>query len=100
MIRLKIGSDGSQDLKKVCNVCKKTIIQDLQVEDVLVKPTTPPEWTKSGGIPPTPEPGSTSKSGYRKLQKGGKDIIKDLDKLYIYKVLGQNDPKKEGRGGK
>ena len=38
MIRLKIGSDGSQDIKKVCNVCKKTIMQDLQVEDVLVKP--------------------------------------------------------------
>jgi hypothetical protein len=69
-------------------------------EDVLVKPTTPPEGTKSGGIPGTPEPGSTSKSGYRKLQKGGKDIIKDLDKLYIYKVLGQYDPKKELRGGK
>ena len=69
-------------------------------EDVLVKPTTPPEGTKTGGIPGTPEPGSTSKSGYRKLQKGGTDIIKDLDKLYIYKVLGQYDPKKELRGGK
>ena len=70
------------------------------IEDVLVKPTTPPEGTKSGGIPGTPEPGSTSKSGYRKLQRGGKDIIKDLDKLYIYKVLGQYDPKKELRGGR
>ena len=43
MIRLKIGSDGSQDIKKVCNVCKKTIMQDLQVEDVLVKP----KWANS-----------------------------------------------------
>ena len=46
MIRLKIGSDGSQDLKKVCNVCKKTIIQDLQVEDVLVKP----KWANSDNM--------------------------------------------------
>ena len=46
MIRLKIGSDGSQDIKKVCNVCKKTIIQDLQVEDVLVKP----KWANSDNM--------------------------------------------------
>ena len=46
MIRLKIGSDGSQDLKKVCNVCKKTIMQDLQVEDVLVKP----KWANSDNM--------------------------------------------------
>ena len=63
--------------------------------NVLVKPTTPPEGSKSGGIPTTPEPGSTSKSGYRQLQKGGKDI-KDLDKMYIYKILGQYDAKKNG----
>ena len=65
-------------------------------EDVLTKPTTPPEGTKSGGIPSTPEPGSTSKSGYRQLQKGGKNIIKDLDKMYILKMLGQYDSKREG----
>ena len=38
MIRLTIGSDGSQDIKKDCNVCKNTIIQDLQLEDIIVKP--------------------------------------------------------------
>ena len=46
MIRLKIGSDGSQDIKKVCNVCKKTIIQDLQVEDIIVKP----KWANSDNM--------------------------------------------------
>ena len=46
MIRLKIGSDGSRDIKKVCNVCKKTIMQDLQVEDVLVKP----KWANSDNM--------------------------------------------------
>ena len=46
MIRLTIGSDGSQELKKVCNVCKKTIMQDLQVEDVLVKP----KWANSDNM--------------------------------------------------
>ena len=65
-------------------------------KDILTKPTTPPEGTKSGGIPGTPEPGSTSKSGYRQLQKGGKNILRDLDKMYIYKMLGQYDSKKNG----
>ena len=37
MIRIKFGSDGSQEIKKVCNVCKKAVIQDLQVEDIMVK---------------------------------------------------------------
>ena len=37
MIRIKFGTDGSQEIKKVCNVCKKAIIQDLQVEDIMVK---------------------------------------------------------------
>ena len=46
MIRLTIGSDGSQELKKVCNVSKKTIMQDLQVEDVLVKP----KWANSDNM--------------------------------------------------
>ena len=66
-------------------------------KDILTKPTTPPEGTKSGGIPGTPEPGSTSKSGYRQLQKGGKNILRDLDKMYILKMLGQYDSKKEGK---
>ena len=68
-------------------------------EDVLVKPSTPPEGSKSGGIPSTPEPGSKSlgsKSGYRQVQKGGESILHDLDKLYIDKMLGKYDPLKEG----
>ena len=46
MIRIKFGSDGSQDINKVCNVCRKTIIQDLQVEDILVKP----KWANSDNM--------------------------------------------------
>ena len=66
-------------------------------EDVLVKPTTPPEGTKSGGIPLTPEPGAIKAggTGYRQLQKGGKNIMHDLDKLYILKMMGHYDAKKE-----
>ena len=64
-------------------------------DNILVKPNTPPEGSKSGGIPATPEPNSTSKSGYRQLQKGGKNL-KDLDKMYVYKMLGQYDAKKNG----
>jgi hypothetical protein len=37
VIRIKFGTDGSQEIKKVCNVCKKAVIQDLQVEDIMVK---------------------------------------------------------------
>ena len=72
---------------------------DANEKDILVKPTTPPEGSKSGGIPSTPEPGSKalgSKSGYRQVQKGGESILHDLDKLYIDKMLGKYDPKKEG----
>ena len=65
-------------------------------KNLLTKPTTPPEGSKSGGIPATPEPGSTSPTGYRQLQKGGQDIIKNLDKMYVYKMLGQYDAKKNG----
>jgi hypothetical protein len=75
-------------------------------EDILKKPTTPPEGSiRTGGssegeITPTPEPGSKelgSTSGYRQVQKGGKNIMKDLDKLYILKMLGHYDSKKEGK---
>lgn len=58
--------------------------------NVLVKPTTPPEGSESGGIPATPEPGSKqagSSSGYRQVQKGGESILHGLDKLYIYKMM-------------
>ena len=72
---------------------------DANDKDILVKPSTPPEGSKSGGIPSTPEPGSKalgSKSGYRQVQKGGVSILHDLDKLYIDKMLGKYDPLKEG----
>ena len=64
-------------------------------KNILVKPTTPPEGTKSGGIPATPEPGSPTKSGYRRVQKGGQSVIHDLDPLYILKQMGKYDPNKE-----
>ena len=67
--------------------------------NVLVKPTTPPEGSKSGGIPATPEPGSKeagSASGYRQLQKGGESILHGLDKLYIYKMMGEQRKILEG----
>ena len=75
-------------------------------EDILKKPTTPPEGSirqggsSEGEITPTPEPGSKelgSTTGYRQVQKGGKNIIKDLDKMYVLKMLGQYDSKKEGK---
>ena len=75
-------------------------------EDILKKPTTPPEGSirqggsEEGAIDPTPEPGSKelgSKTGYRQVQKGGRNIIKDLDKMYVLKMLGQYDSKKEGK---
>jgi len=46
MIRIKFGAGGSQDIKKVCNVCKKAVIQDLQIEDILVKP----KWANSDNM--------------------------------------------------
>jgi hypothetical protein len=46
VIRIKFGTDGSQEIKKVCNVCRKTIMQDLQVEDILVKP----KWANSDNM--------------------------------------------------
>jgi len=53
--------------------------------ETLIKPTTPPEGTKSGGIPATPEPGSKemgSASGYRQAQKGGESIFAGNKKLW------------------
>jgi len=70
-------------------------------QDILVKPTTPPEGNMQHGndIAHTPEPGSKalgSKSGYRQVQKGGESVLHDLDKLYIDKMLGKYNPLKEG----
>ena len=69
--------------------------------DLLVRPTTPPEGSESGGIPATPEQGSIelgSKSGYKQVQKGGENLVqgKGIDKMYVYKMLGHYDPKREG----
>ena len=53
--------------------------------ETLVKPTTPPEGSESGGIPATPEPGSKemgSASGYRQAQKGGESIFAGNKKLW------------------
>ena len=53
--------------------------------ETLIKPTTPPEGSVSGGIPATPEPGSKemgSASGYRQAQKGGESIFAGNKKLW------------------
>jgi len=53
--------------------------------ETLIKPTTPPEGTVSGGVPATPEPGSMemgSASGYRQVQKGGESIFASNKKLW------------------
>jgi len=53
--------------------------------ETLIKPTTPPEGSESGGIPATPEPGSKemgSVSGYRQAQKGGESIFAGNKKLW------------------
>jgi len=53
--------------------------------ETLIKPTTPPEGSESGGIPATPEPGSKemgSASGYRQAQKGGESIFAGNKKLW------------------
>ena len=39
MIRLELGGDGTQNITKVCNVCG-CHIEDLQVEDIMVKQDT------------------------------------------------------------
>jgi len=65
-------------------------------KDVLIPPQTPPEGSVSGEIPLTPEPGGVEVggTGYRQLQKGGEGIS-DVDPLYILKMMGKYDPKKE-----
>ena len=78
-------------------------------EDILIKPTTPPEGSirtggsEEGAIEPTPEPGSMalgSKSGYRQVQKGGLNLVRgtkgSVNKMYIDKMLGKYNSKREG----
>jgi hypothetical protein len=74
--------------------------------ETLVKPTTPPEGTKSGGIPATPEPGSKemgSSSGYRQAQKGGESIFAGNKKLWGKwedHRIGKKVSGREWKGGK
>ena len=54
-------------------------------EDILKKPTTPPEGTVSGGVPATPEPGSKemgSTSGYRQVNPKGESVFASNKKLW------------------
>ena len=48
---------------------------------------------------PHPEPGSklAGGTGYRQVQTGGKNIIKDLDKMYILKKLGHYDSSRKDK---
>ena len=39
MIRLELGGDGTQTITKVCNMCG-CHIDDLEVEDIMVKTNT------------------------------------------------------------
>tara|TARA_Y100000356_G_C11024032_1_gene164951 strand:+ start:130 stop:342 length:213 start_codon:yes stop_codon:yes gene_type:complete len=39
MIRLELGGDGTQNITKVCNMCG-CHIEDLQIEDIMVKQDT------------------------------------------------------------
>ncbi len=51
----------------------------------MVKPTTPPEGSESGGIPATPEPGSQkmgSSSGYRQVNPKGQKVFASNKKLW------------------
>ena len=74
--------------------------------ETLIKPTTPPEGSVSGGIPATPEPGSKemgSASGYRQAQKGGESIFAGNKKLWGKwedHRIGKKVAGREWKGGK
>jgi len=74
--------------------------------ETLIKPTTPPEGTVSGGVPATPEPGSMemgSASGYRQVQKGGESIFASNKKLWGKwedHRIGKKVSGREWKGGK
>ena len=74
--------------------------------ETLIKPTTPPEGSESGGIPATPEPGSKemgSASGYRQAQKGGESIFAGNKKLWGKwedHRIGKKVAGREWKGGK
>ena len=50
--------------------------------NTLIKPTTPPEGTESGGVPATPEPGNPSPSGYRQVNPSGEKVFANNKKLW------------------
>ena len=57
----------------------------ITTSDTLIKPTTPPEGTVSGGVPATPEPGSKemgSSSGYRQVNPAGQSVFASNKKLW------------------
>ena len=74
--------------------------------ETLIKPTTPPEGSESGGIPATPEPGSKSMgsaSGYRQAQKGGESVFAGNKKLWGKwedHRIGKKVAGREWKGGK
>ena len=74
--------------------------------ETLVKPTTPPEGTESGGVPSTPEPGSKemgSASGYRQVNPSGERVFASNKKLWGKwedHRIGKKVPGREWKGGK
>jgi len=54
----------------------------ITTADTLIKPTTPPEGTESGGVPATPEPGNPSPSGYRQVNPSGESVLASNKKLW------------------
>ena len=74
--------------------------------ETLVKPTTPPEGTVSGGVPATPEPGSKqagSESGYRQVNPSGEKVFASNKKLWGKwedHRIGKKVPGREWKGGK
>lgn len=77
----------------------------IETAETLIKPTTAPEGTISGGVPLTPEPGSKKGGGkgYRQHQKGGESIFasnkKLWDKWQDHRVSGRVKGR-EWKGGK
>ena len=78
----------------------------VTTSQTLIKPTTPPEGTVSGGVPATPEPGSKemgSASGYRQAQQGGESVFAGNKKLWNkwkdHRIMGAVKGR-EWKGGK
>jgi len=71
--------------------------------NTLIKPTTPPEGTESGGVPATPEPGNPSPSGYRQVNPSGEKVFANNKKLWNkwkdHRIMGKVKSR-EWKGGK